>query len=97
MNEDLVAYRQRLANEYQAERLAAAKALGKYSLEAERDTILDEVGEHLSHRSTFEEFRDWIRGYMYYTALVCSCENSDEVEDELRDDYEEVMRELSPD
>lgn len=94
---ELTPYQQRLAAEYQAERLEAARTLGKYSLEHERDTILDEVGEHLSARTTFDEFKDWIKGYMYYTALVCSCEDPDEVEDELRDDYEEVMRELSPD
>ena len=91
---ELTPYQQRLADEHQAERLAAAKTLGKYSLEHEWDTVLDEVGEHLTSRTTFAEFSDWIKGYMYYTALVCICEDSDEVEDGLRDDYEEVMREL---
>ena len=97
MTPGMEAFRQRLAEEYQAERLAAAKALGKYSLEAEWDTILDEAWEHLSHHTIFEEFQNWIKGYMYYTALVCTCNDSDEVETQLRSDYEKVMRELSPD
>jgi len=94
---ELTPYQQRLAAEYQAERLEAAKTLGKYCLEHECETVLDEMGEHLSARTTFDEFQDWIKGYTYYTALVCSCEDSDEVESRLRDDYEEVMRKLSPD
>ena len=94
---ELTPYQQRLAADYQDDRLAAAKTLGEYILEHEWDTVLDEAGERLSARTTFEDFQDWVEGYMYYNALVCSCEDSDEVENRLRDDYEEVMRELSPD
>ena len=84
MSEHLTPYQQRLMTDYQAERLAAAKTLGKYCLEHEWDTVLDEVGEHLSPQTTLEEFQGWIKGYMYYTTLVCSCEDSDEVETQIQ-------------
>lgn len=78
--------------DYQAERLSAAKVLGKYSIEYEWDLVLDEVNKQLSYKTTFDEFQDWIRGFMYYSALVCASDTFEELETQLRDDYEEVMR-----
>jgi hypothetical protein len=82
---------------FQNEILAAAKALGNYTLECEFDTLLDEAPEsewfqeHKDGDDSYNRFRKWVRGYMYFNALVCACENAEELDTQLREDYSEIL------
>jgi len=37
-----------------------------------------------------EHFLPWVKGYVYYSALVCSCKDEQEVLVQLREDFDEL-------
>jgi hypothetical protein len=77
--------------------LTAAKILGDYTLEAEFDTLLDEAPEsewfqdHQDGDESYTQFRKWVENYVYFSALVCSCSDEQELDKQLRLDYTEIM------
>ena len=86
-----------MTTDFQNEILAAAKTLGEYTLESEFDTLLDEAPEsewfqdHKDGDDSYSQFRKWVKGYIYYSALLCACENEEQLESQLREDYDEIL------
>lgn len=71
--------------------VTSAKELGKYILQAEFDLVVDEFSK--AEIESFEHFKSWITGYMYYNALVCTCSgNMQDVDTQLEVDYDELMQ-----
>ena len=86
-----------MTTDFQNEIRAAAKTLGEYTLESEFDTLLDEAPEsewfqdHKDGDDSYSQFRKWAEGFIYYSALLCACENEEELENQLREDYDEIL------
>ena len=91
----------RLVTNFQQEIASAASVVGPYMMQHEFDTLIDEAME--SHwyflreggvadlDEVFNEhFLPWTKGYVYYSALVCSCKSEQELVSQLREDFDEL-------
>ena len=68
----------------------SAKELGEYILESEFDLL---EKQYLARESalSLEEFIVWVKGYMYYNALVCICNGTEsDITVQLEEDYEDL-------
>ena len=68
----------------------SSKELGEYILESEFDLL---EKQYLARESalSLEEFIVWVKGYMYYNALVCICNGTEsDITVQLEEDYEDL-------
>ena len=74
-------------------------------MECEFDNLIDNFKEsecytlrkegNIPLGECYRKFVEWVKGYMYYHALVCSCSNPEDVECQLWDDYDELYNECT--
>jgi hypothetical protein len=74
--------------------VSSAKELGNYIVESEYNLIIDEF---CSNRpANFQEFLNWVRGYMYYHAVYCACGgDSAQVVSYLEEAYDDLVNEYN--
>jgi hypothetical protein len=88
--------------EFESQICESAKSLGDYMIHHEFNGLIDEtmashwyflreIGSDLDE--VFEQhFLPWVKGYVYYSALVCICKDEAEVNTQLREDFDELYK-----
>lgn len=77
---------------------SAAVTLGEYIMESEWSLVSENFGVFLDLQGDkvwgFDEFSTWIKGWMYYEAVVCATTgNIDRINSQLKSDLEELLEE----
>jgi hypothetical protein len=68
----------------------SAEIVGVQIMEQEWDFVREEFA--LNRPESFEAFKEWLGEYTYYYCVVCACGGqSDAIDDQLRDDYDELV------
>lgn len=79
--------------DYSQHLASCAKDLGKYIMQHEWDLVMENYAE--SETPDFDSFYQWIKGFQYYNALVCSCALEENplsaIRTQLESDYEELQ------
>jgi len=80
-------------SDFSAISASAARELASYYIASEWDLVVEEWAMWFPHpgTSTFEKFKEHVKGFMYYNVILCSCESEAEVEEHLVSDYNELV------